>query len=161
MKMKKFPEVKMSEVAAVLSCQNDDERLIMLRKVVIRSLMDYYSMALCTKVFMIAVDPVTSAQMAGQRHALISQRVREKFSLWWNVPLVSSQEMEGMYNHWQSRIEKMDECKILLDVFNWYHFKVRIRIHKTLRTIENETVSLRSFLRVCFYLYSDLQQVKK
>ena len=29
------------------------------------------------------------------------------------------------------------------------------------RMEENETVSLRSFLRVCFYLYSDLQQVKK
>lgn len=160
MKMKKFPEVKMSEVAAVLACQKDDERLETLRQVVIRSLTDYYSTLVNSKVFMIAVDPVTSAQMSGRRFEIVNQLVHEKFSLWWNVPLVSYQEVEEMYNYWPSRIEKIKECKMLLEEFQWYHFMVRNRIKNTLSGIENEPVSLRGFLRAFFCVYKDLQQLR-
>lgn len=156
--MKKFPEVKMSEVAAVLSCQKDEERLQVLKQVVIRSLTDYYSENLCAKCFIFAVDPITSVQVAGRRHALITKRVREKFSLWWNVPVVHSQEIEEMYGYWQSRIEKINEYKNLLRVFNWYHFMVRYRINEALQNVESEAISLRRFLQACFCQFAYLQR---
>lgn len=160
MNMKKFPEVKMREVAAVFACQKDDERLMMLRRVVIRSLTDYYSTFVNSKLFVIAVDPVTSAQTAGRRFEIVNQLVHDKFSLWWNVSLVSTEDICKSYAYWQGRIGRIKECEMLLDEFPWYHFMTRNSIKEALSKIENEPVSLRGFLRVCLYLYKDLRQVK-
>ena len=160
MNMKKFPEVKMREVAAVFACQKDDERLMMLRRVVIRSLTDYYSTLVNSKLFVIAVDPVTSAQMAGRCFEIVSQLVNEKFSLWWNVPLVFTEDTYRSFEYWQGRIEKIKEYQLLLDEFPWYHFMTRNSIKGVLQNIENEPVSLRVFLRACFYLHKDLRSVK-
>ncbi len=158
MNMKKFPEVKMREVAAVFACQKDDERLKLLRQVVIRSLMDYYAVPVNLKMFIVAADPVTSAQMAGLRFDLVTQIVRKKFPLWWNVSLVSTEDVCKSYAYWQGRIARIKEYQRLLDEFPRYHILSRRRIKEAVAGIENEPVSLRGFLRVCFYLYKDLRQ---
>lgn len=157
--MNKFPEVRMRDVVAVLSCQNDEERVLVLKKIVMRSLTDYYSAAIGMKLFILAVDPVTSAQVAGQRCFLVKQRVHENFSLWWNVPSLPSETLQKYYEYFQERKEKIQEYKMLLEMFHWYHFMIRSRIKSAMAEVENEPISLRNFLRVCFYQYQGLNSL--
>lgn len=153
--MNKFPKVRMNEIAAVLSCQSDEERLLMLRQVVIRSLTDYYADAIYAKVFILSGDPVTSAQMAGCCCGLITKLVKEKISFWWKHRCFDSYAIVQTDVYLCKQIAKMNEYKMLLDNFAWYHWLSRYSVYKALASVENEPVSLREFLNVYFYKYQN------
>ena len=153
--MKKFPKVRMNEIAAVFSYPSDEERLLMLRQVVVRSLTDYYADIMYAKVFILAGDPVTSAQMAGCCCDLITKLVKEKIAFWWRNKCYDRYLASLTDGYLRQQIAKMYEYKMLLDNFAWYHLVSRYSVYKALASIENEQVSLREFLNVYFYKYQN------
>lgn len=154
-----FPKVFMKEVFDVVAVNGQVDYLQKAKNVLERSLLDYYAGFSQNKVYILSVDPVTSAQMARYNYQLLQDKVYRTLPEWLEKFCCNNAQVETLQHDVEKKMERFAFYHELLEQTKWYHFCVRAKISESINQLECEEISLQKFVCLILYLYTSRYHV--
>lgn len=152
----KYPKVFMKDVFDVISVKEQSDFLRKVRRVLERSLLDYYASFSQNRIYVFAVDPVTSAQMARYNYQLLLKKVHQILPEWLEENSCGNFHGETFNKNVEKKLEKITFYYEFLKQTSWYHFCVRAKIKENIEQLEYEEISLQCF--VCLILFLNVSR---
>ncbi len=146
----------MVEIAAVLAAQEQGQDVFVekLKTVFETCLIDYYAGFWRNRYPVLALDPMTAAQIASYHYKNLLKKVSQDKLKWLARFLDDFQWSREKYAAWMEKLHLINVYRADLSCLSWSQPRLKSFIRQHLDSVENERVSLQEFLSVMLYLSS-------